>query len=236
MPQPDASTAAARRSAPEPERRVVVTKPLKLHTRADGEAGGSMIKGYAAVFNEWTTLYESKFYVWRERVMPGAFKNAIAENQDVRALFNHNPDWILGRTKAGTCRLAEDAVGLDTEIDPPPTQFINDLVVVPMGRGDVTQMSFAFTVRAGGERVTIREENDVVTEERELTDLDLYDASPVTYPAYETTRCQLVERGAAREAEIRSMKAGGRPRPADVARREGRARALALLEMFHRTR
>jgi HK97 family phage prohead protease len=137
-------------------------------------------------------------------VRPGAYKSAIAERQDVRSLFNHDANFVLGRTLSNTLILQEDAVGLLTDTDPPDTQTIRDLVLAPIARGDVSGMSFAFTVRRtpetkitvtngvtvidnGGERTTIREEDGVEIEERELLDLNLFDVSPVTYPAYEQT-------------------------------------------------
>lgn len=196
-----------------PERRVVTPASLKINRRAAGDGAGAgaatvpQICGHAAVFNTWTTLYKGRSYEWRERVNPGAFAHAIAEGQDVRALFNHEPDWLLGRTKSKTCRLSEDNVGLAFECDPPPSQLIADLVLTPMDRGDLDQCSFAFCVRPGGERITIREENDVLIEERELLDLDLYDVSVVTYPAYVDAMCELCSQGARREADVRERRA-----------------------------
>lgn len=152
------------------ERRSVVVREL----RADGESG--KIAGYAAVFNEETDLG-----YFREVVRPGAFKRAIDEKQDVRALWNHDPNYVLGRTTAGTLSLAEDRRGLRIEIDPPETQFARDLAK-SIERGDVDQMSFAFIARE--ETWTERKDE---TDLRELIDVDLYDVSPVTYPAYEGT-------------------------------------------------
>lgn len=201
------------------ERRVIVTPSLRLERR-DGEADKPRMVGHAAVFNSWTTLYEGRYFVWREKVNPGAFKRAIAEKQDVRSVFNHDPNWVLGRTASGTLALSEDKTGLLTDTDPPTTQLIRDLVLAPIDRGDVSQMSFAFLVKRnaspvvttidgvtvvdrGGERITIRMEDDVEIEERELIDLDLFDVSPVTYPAYDDTDVGLRTRGLGREAEVR---------------------------------
>lgn len=75
-------------------------RSAELRVRSDG-AG---IKGYAAVFNERSEDLGG----WREIIMPGAFKRAIREEQDVRALINHDPNLVLGRTKSGTLKLDED--------------------------------------------------------------------------------------------------------------------------------
>ncbi len=163
---------------------------LRLEARqAAAEAGGDalpIISGHAAVFDQWATLYSGTYWTWREIVRPGAFKNALAERQDVRALVNHDVNQVLGRTASGTCRLREDAVGLFCEIDPPDTQTARDLLEL-ISRGDISGMSIGFRVRPGGDRVTTTETDAMVLEEREILDVDLFDVSPVTYPAYPQT-------------------------------------------------
>lgn len=194
------------------ERRFVPGAVVRLEMRA-GEGGDSpVIVGHASVFDQWTTLYEGRYWTWREVIRPGAYARAIREKQDVRSLFNHDPNFVLGRTRSGTLRLAEDRVGLMTETDAPATQTIRDLVLAPIGREDVTGMSFAFSVPSVGERtwterpdgtevmetpyerVTLRYEGERLVEKREILDVDLYDVSPVTYPAYEGTDVALRSR------------------------------------------
>lgn len=157
------------------ERRSMQVREL----RADED--GKKIEGYAAVLNEETDIGG----MFREVIRPGAFERAISEGQDVRALWNHNPDHVLGRTKSGTLDLIEDKRGLWISIDPPDTQFARDLMK-SIARGDVDQMSFAF--RAVEDRWTERKGEPAL---RELVDVDLFDISPVTYPAYEGTEVGL---------------------------------------------
>ena len=97
------------------------------------------------------------------------------------ALFNHSNDHVLGRSTIGTLRLSSDDQGLAVEIDPPDTQPGRDLSVL-VSRGDITGMSFAFTVEPQGEAyhkdadgMTIRTVSKVDT---------LYDVSIVSVPAY----------------------------------------------------
>ena len=157
----------------QPTGREVRSMPVyELRAKDDGDT----IAGYAAVFNTTTDLG-----YFEERIAPGAFARAIKEQQDVRALWNHDPNHVLGRTKSGTLRLSEDNVGLQIEIDPPDTQTGRD-VVESIRRGDVDQMSFAFI--ATKESWT---ERKGLLPLREIQDADLYDVSPVTYPAYQST-------------------------------------------------
>ncbi len=156
---------------------------LRVERRADESP---KIVGHAAVFDQWTTLYRGRYWTLREIVRPGAFRNALLERQDVRALFNHDANCVLGRSASGTCRLAEDATGLAVEIDPPDTQVARDLLV-SLARGDISGMSFAFRVRPNGDKTTTVAQDDMETDDRELLDLDLFDVSIVTVPAYPQT-------------------------------------------------
>ncbi len=147
---------------------------------ADGEKA-PIIEGYAAVFNSETVIRD-----WlgdfRESIAPGAFTKTLHE-ADIRALFNHNPDWVLGRNKAGTLDLREDDHGLAVTIQLPATSYAADLAE-SMKRGDINQMSFGFeTIK---DRWTFTKNPDEL-DERVLLELRLYDVAPVTYPAYTQT-------------------------------------------------
>jgi len=139
----------------------------------------SKIKGHAAVFNKLSEDLGG----FREQITPGAFARTI-KHSDIRALFNHDPNYILGRNKSGTLTLAEDNEGLAIEIDPPDTSFARDLMV-SIDRGDITQMSFAFQVH--GEKGEEWDASDPKKVIRTLKEVDLFDVSPVTYPAYPQT-------------------------------------------------
>ena len=149
----------------------------ELRAEPVGDGDFPVITGYAAVFDAETNIGG----LFREVIRRGAFGRAIKEDQDVRALWNHDPNYILGRTRAGTLRLEEDTHGLKIEIDPPNTQFAQSLVE-SIRRGDVDQMSFAFV--AVEEKWTEKKDAPAL---RELIDVNLYDISPVTYPAYDAT-------------------------------------------------
>jgi len=167
---------------------------LEVRTGEDGES--KKIRGHAAVFN----MLSEDLGGFREIIEPGTFASAI-KRDDVRALFNHDPNYILGRNKAGTLTLEEDEKGLGSEIDPPDTQYARDLMV-SIERGDISQMSFAFNIdgkkgewwEVDGEKVKDfmavvdamwdGKQHDII---RHVVKAHLYDISPVTYPAYPQT-------------------------------------------------
>ncbi|KLU14898.1 MULTISPECIES: HK97 family phage prohead protease [Xenorhabdus] len=135
------------------------------------------IVGYGSVFNSRS----EPLWGFREIIKPGAFDDVL--NDDVRGLFNHDPNFILGRSTAGTLSLSVDGRGLQYTIQAPDTQTIRDLVLAPMQRGDITQSSFAFRVACDGEHWYEDEAGIVI---REISRFSrLYDVSPVTYPAYQ---------------------------------------------------
>lgn len=149
----------------------------------------------------------------------GAFDDVL--NDDVRGLFNHDPNFILGRSSAGTLSLSVDERGLRYDIVAPDTPTICDLVLSPMLRGDINQSSFAFRVARDGESWYEDDEGIVI---REITRISrLYDVSPVTYPAYQDA-----------DSGVRSMKAWQEARASGalkkaVNERMARERLLTLL-------
>lgn len=153
-----------------------VLSGLSLEDRAEG--GSPKLVGYAAVFNQETNIGG----MFREKVMAGAFGGAISRS-DVHALFNHDENLVLGRLKAGTLQIAEDAHGLKVTIEPPDTQDVRDLIV-KMKRGDIDQMSFAFTMQGGKQSWDESAEPPLRTIEKVG---ELYDVSVVTRGAYPTT-------------------------------------------------
>lgn len=150
--------------------------------RADQETG--KLVGYAVVFNSQSLPIAD----FREVVKPGAFTKTLQES-DIRALFNHDSNYVLGRNRSNTLTLTEDNHGLLVEIDPPDTQWARDLKV-SIARGDISQMSFGF--RCIKDNYIIRGTDNPDTEYgtrriREIVQAELFDVSPVTFPAYPET-------------------------------------------------
>lgn len=177
-----------------------------VELRAVQEDGQNYLSGYAATYN---TVSED-FGWWRERIMPGAFDRAVNEKQDVRHLINHDPNQVLGRTLSGTTEIKSDAIGLWFRTLLPDTSFARDLLV-SVQRGDITECSFAFTAARQSWIEDELTDDPSMERIRQLEDVDLYDISIVTYPAYP---------GTSAEVKMRSMFPDGVP--AEIARREKR--------------
>ena len=147
---------------------------LEVRASDDGEM---KIEGYASVFNSRSELL-GWYY---EYIEEGFFDDVLTD--DVRALFNHDANYVLGRTVSNTLSLSVDNTGLRYTIDLPCTSFARDLCE-SMKRGDIDQSSFGFVV--GLDRWEYDDKNDIYI--RYLVKAErLFDVSPVTYPAYTQT-------------------------------------------------
>ncbi|WP_257282119.1 HK97 family phage prohead protease [Endozoicomonas sp. ISHI1] len=171
------------------------------------------ISGYGAVFN----TRSENLGGFREVIMPGAFDDVLQD--DVRALFNHDPNYVLGRTSSGTLSLRTDETGLGYDIEIPDNQTIRDLVIAPMQRGDISQSSFAFI--AGDDDWDEDEDGVIVRTIHRMK--RLIDVSPVTYPAY--TDATAATRSLQQWQEARNQ---GLARKA-INQRQARVRMLELL-------
>lgn len=150
------------------------TVSTEFLTREDGE--DLKIEGYFAVFD---SVYEIAPGM-SESIAPGAFSKTLSG--DIRALTNHDTTLVLGRTKAHTLELREDSHGLwgSISINPKDADAMN--LYERVKRGDVDQCSFGFNIRS--EDTDIREDGSV---HWTLRDVDLFEVSACTFPAYEET-------------------------------------------------
>ena len=156
-----------------------VLEPSEAEMRVEDGEAGPKITGYAAVFNRKSQDLGG----FVEVIRPGAFRQAI-QTADIRALFNHDPNFVLGRVQSGTLTLEENTKGLRFEVSPPESQTVRDLVLEPIRRGDIDGCSFSFNVAADGEKWS--ENGGTVL--REVLEIgDMRDVGPVTYPAYTHT-------------------------------------------------
>ena len=140
------------------------------------EEGTPTIEGYFAVFN---SVYEIAPGM-SESIAPGAFDSSLAN--DVRALINHDTTLVLGRVKAHTLELRVDDHGLwgKISINPKDADAMN--LYERVKRGDVDQCSFGFDIK--------NEETEFLADGSihwTITDIELYEVSACTFPAYEET-------------------------------------------------
>jgi len=186
----------------------------RFSTEIQFQPEGKKIVGYAAKFMNRSQDLGG----FIEQIDPQAFTRTLSEGADVRALIDHNPSLILGRTVSGTLRLETDSTGLLVEITPPDTTYARDLMV-SLERGDVTQMSFAFVTKQD----TWAKEG--TTNIRTLLDVDLHDVSAVTYPAYLNT-----------EVGLRSLSQFNDNLQGDVAKSQQRLNLVKFLQLSQRAK
>lgn len=136
------------------------TKSLEIRSAtSDVKSQGRSLQGYAALFNTRANIDS-----FVETIKPGAFAASLASGRDVIALVDHNPAQVLGRTKSGTLRLAEDSRGLRFSVDLPDTQAARDVLALA-ARGDLGGMSFGFTATDEAWQSDVRELHAVVLHE-----------------------------------------------------------------------
>jgi Escherichia/Staphylococcus phage prohead protease len=198
-----------------------------LQIRAEGNGTDTPLRltGYAAKYH----TKSNDLGGFRETILPGAFKKAVSNNgpngDDVRMLKNHDPHYVLGRTKSGTLQLRSDVVGLHFECDLPDTQYARDLHT-SVSRGDMSGCSFAFKVDPDGDEWTGDEEDNSL-QLRKLRSVSLFDVSAVTYPAYEDTQ---VSARALEMVSARCIKPPAAPTDWDTERKLGLKRLGQIYE------
>lgn len=151
-----------------------------IQTRSDNDTNELYIEGYFSVFDEIYQVWEGV----TESIAPHAFDNSI--NGDVRALYNHNTDVILGRTSSGTLELRQDDKGLwgKIKLNQKDTEAMN--VYERIARGDISGCSFGFDIKS--EERTVSDDGSVHYTIKEVE--PLYEVSPCVFPAYEATHVE----------------------------------------------
>jgi len=152
---------------------------VDLQTRAVEETDEKVIEGYFAVFNSETELFPGAY----EEISPGAFDNTLSN--DIRALVNHDTQYVLGRNKSNTLDLKVDSRGLwgSIKINEKDTDAMN--LYERVRRGDVDQCSFGFNIL--DESTEYRDDGTV---KWTINEIDLHEISVVTFPAYGDTSVQ----------------------------------------------
>lgn len=185
------------------ERRFFSSEVRKQIREAGSESEKPLIEGYAAKFNSVTVI--GYYWKFEEVIAPGAFSDVL--NDDVRCLFNHEPEYILARSNngQGTLSLVEDAVGLKYSYETPNRSYALDLADA-IEKGDVTQSSFAFEV-AEEEWIYGDEEKGILDRRVIKKFKRLFDVAPVTFPAYEDT--EVAKRSLSSKKQIEGIEVRG---------------------------
>jgi HK97 family phage prohead protease len=168
---------------------------LEIRSQGSFQASGKALTGYAAVFNSPTDLTG-----FTEVIRPGAFAKSLKAGVNIRALYHHQGDALLGTTRSGTLELREDARGLAFKLALPDTSHGRDLAVL-VERGDVAGCSFGFLIRSGGDRWEKRDGKLV----RELLDADLKEITLTADPAYQDTTVAMRSRAALVVTDTRNL-------------------------------
>jgi HK97 family phage prohead protease len=155
---------------------------IRTHQR-DGKESIA-VEGYAAVYYDGTPRTEFEMLPGvRERIARGTFSRALAGEDDVVALFNHDANHVLGRLGSETLVLRDDDVGLKYEIQMPNSE-VGRTVLESIRRRDVTGSSFSFRVLDEG--VDVNGDEMV----RTVKSVELFDVGPVVFPAYKATTAE----------------------------------------------
>jgi uncharacterized protein len=155
----------------------------EVESRAKG--ANIYVEGYASVFEKRS----GNLGGFVEKVNENAFTKTLTE-ADVRALWNHDPQYVLGRSGAGTLELSVDSSGLYYRSLLPKTSYAKDLAEL-LERRDVRESSFTF--------FKVQDEWDLTAEgypQRSLMEVGLIDVAPVTFPAYEDATSGVARRAA----------------------------------------
>lgn len=198
---------------------------VNVETRTKDGDTVHTLTGYAAVYyREGDAATEFRMFDdLVERIMPGAL-SAMAREDDVRALVNHDPNKLLGRTTSGTLRLFDDDIGLRYEIDVADTQSRRD-AIESVKRRDMTGSSFAF-LTSGGKRGKVVWSEEGNQDVREIHNLEGFDVGPVTYPAYTGTTSEARDLISAERDAARRLRDGrSRERRLSIDRRVQAVRA-----------
>lgn len=151
-----------------------------IEIRADEEKDNELYaEGYALVFNSWSEDLGG----FIETIEPSALEGS--DLSDVRALFNHNADKVLARSRAGTLDLETDEKGLKFRFKIPNTSYGKD-IAENLKNGNIDQCSFGFVLDDNGDSFDFDEKRSIY--QRTLKKIkSVMDISLVTYPAYSST-------------------------------------------------
>lgn len=194
-----------RTTLPDVERRETPITATDFTLRAAAtESADPVFSGHAAVFNKRTAIGNPLTWGFYEEVADGAFTKTLKEG-DARFLVDHDTSLLVARISAGDLRLSEDDEGLATEADlDQEVSYVRDLTR-NVEKRRITGMSFGFRVVKDDwttEEVETSDGNSAEVEVRTIREVELFEVSAVTFPAYEET-----------DAALRAIRSRSNPDP-----------------------
>ena len=149
--------------------------------------------GHAAVFNSRTAIGNPLTWGFYEEINSGAFSKTLKEG-DARFLVDHDTSLLVARVSAGDLRLSEDDIGLAVDADMDgELSYVRDLSR-NVEKRRITGMSFGFRVIKDDwktEEVEVKDNDPIEVEVRTIQEVQLFEVSAVTFPAYEETDAAL---------------------------------------------
>jgi HK97 family phage prohead protease len=165
------------------------TSPIEVRAAQDRP---TMLAGVLAPFNAWAEIRSMREGHFLERVSPAAFNRTLASERRPKVLFDHGHDPSIGNKPLGIPRsIKVDADGVRYEVELFDTQYVRELLpAIAAG-----QMGSSWRMSVKGdewhEPRSPQPHNPTALPERTITDLDLHEFGPVTFPAYASTSAGL---------------------------------------------
>jgi HK97 family phage prohead protease len=172
------------------------SRGIEVRAAPEGSSHIGVLAGHAAVFDSDSVEMSGWDKPWVERIAPGAFSRTLKESPDVFAFYQHDSGNVIGRTPV-TLKLHEDDKGLAFEIALIDTQLNRD-TLAKIRVGQLDSMSFGFTTRS------VRWDEGTERDTRTLLDVDLFEVSVVTWPAYPAA--SVTARGVMRSSDDESIR------------------------------
>lgn len=155
----------------------------EIRAVADEEAKTISIEGLGSRTGSFYRVMD-----FDEQISPTAFDKTLRENPDIRGMFNHDPNYLLGRTKSKTMRVWVDDRGMRYRIDADARQTQAQDVAFKIERGDVDGSSMQFFVPRNKD---VWDWEAQPRPQRTITELQLVETGPVSMPASRTTTAKV---------------------------------------------
>lgn len=176
--------------------------PVQIQIReADGDESARTIAGAIKYDTDSAEMRDYWGDTFIEQIAAGAFDESL-KTRGVVGLWSHDTSQVLGNTKSGTLRIDSTPTELRFELDLPNTTIGND-TWESIRRGDVDGVSFGMSVTKDKWSSEDREGGKVY--KRSILNAELFEISPVAFPAYPANEVSARSLQEFKEEEKRSL-------------------------------